>query len=160
MFFLEFRYTFLKLSIIMKKVLLLVSLIFSIIPIGLYADFTWPCPSGQVPWENWCISSTSSSNILWVDWADLRNGNVDINTILLVIVSLIRFLLGVAGALSVAALIYHAIKMQLASGITGDSSWVDKAKAGMKGAIVGFVISILGWFIVTRFVEILSSVSG
>jgi hypothetical protein len=38
------------------------------------------------------------------------------------IVSIIKFLLGLAGSISVVALIYHAVKMQLASGITGDSS--------------------------------------
>lgn len=48
------------------------------------------------------------------------------------IVAVITFLLAIAGSLSVMALIYHAVKMQLASGITGDSSGVDKAKAGMK----------------------------
>jgi hypothetical protein len=36
---------------------------------------------------------------------------------------------------------------------------VDKAKKGMTGALIGFVVAILAWFIVIRFVEILSSVS-
>lgn len=44
------------------------------------------------------------------------------NTIPNVIVSVITFLLAIAGSVSVAALIYHAVKMQLASGLTGDSS--------------------------------------
>jgi hypothetical protein len=38
------------------------------------------------------------------------------------IVNIIEFLLGVAGTISVVALIYHAIQMQINSGITGDSS--------------------------------------
>lgn len=46
--------------------------------------------------------------------------------------NVIDFMLIFAGAISVAALIYHAVKMQLASGITGDSSGVDHAKHGMK----------------------------
>jgi hypothetical protein len=44
-------------------------------------------------------------------------------------VNIIEFLLGIAGTLSVVALIYHALQMQIHSGITGDSSGVDKAKA-------------------------------
>ncbi len=57
------------------------------------------------------------------------------------------------------ALIYHALRMQLASGITGDSSHVDHAKDGIKGSIIGFVLSMSAWFIMTKFVEILSNVS-
>lgn len=49
--------------------------------------------------------------------------------------------------------------MQLASGITGDSSHVDHAKDGIKGSIIGFVLSMSAWFIMTKFVEILSNVS-
>jgi Type IV secretion system pilin len=76
-----------------------------------------------------------------------------------VIISVINVLLGVAGTVAVVALIYYAVQMQLASGITGDSSKVDNAKKGMTGALIGFVVAILAWFIVIRFVEILSSVS-
>lgn len=100
----------------------------------------------------------TGENILWLEDTDIRNGNVDMNTIPNVIVSIITFLLAIAGSVSVAALIYHAVKMQLASGLTGDSSWVDKAKAGMKWAIIGFIISVMAWFLVTRAVEILSSI--
>ena len=49
-----------------------------------------------------------------------------------IIAGVIEILLAIAGTVSIVALIYHAVKMQLASGITGDSSGVDKAKAGMK----------------------------
>lgn len=64
-------------------------------------------------------------------------------------------MLAFAGAISVAALIYHAVKMQFASGISGDSSGVDHAKHGIKGALIGFVLSMSAWFIMTKFVELL-----
>ena len=73
------------------------------------------------------------------------------------IVSAIEFLLAVAGSISVVALIYHAVRMQLASGITGDSSGVDKAKKWIYGAMLGFVLSMSGWFLMTKFVALLSS---
>jgi hypothetical protein len=47
--------------------------------------------------------------------------------------------------------------MQLASGITGDSSWVDKAKRGMKGALLGFILAMSAWFLMSRLVALLSS---
>lgn len=49
-----------------------------------------------------------------------------------IITGVIEILLGLAGTISIVALIYHALQMQFASGITGDSSKVDSAKAGMK----------------------------
>jgi hypothetical protein len=103
--------------------------------------------------------TSDKSNILWLDEKKLRTGDVTMDDIPKVIVYMITFLLGVAGTISILALIYHAVKMQLASGITGDSSWVDKAKSWMKWAMIGFVVSLLAWFIVTRFVDILSSIS-
>jgi uncharacterized membrane protein len=51
------------------------------------------------------------------------------------------------------------VQMQLNSGIMGDTSWVDKAKKWMIGSLIGFVVAVLAWFIVTRFVEILSNIS-
>lgn len=60
--------------------------------------------------------------------AKLRAGNVDMDTIAVVIVSVIETLLGVAGTVAIFSLIYHAVQMQINSGITGDSSGVDKAK--------------------------------
>jgi uncharacterized membrane protein len=76
-----------------------------------------------------------------------------------VIVNVINVLLGVAGTVAVVALIYYAVQMQLASGITGDSSKVDNAKKGMIGALIGFVIAILAWFIVIQFIKTLSQLS-
>ena len=74
-----------------------------------------------------------------------------------IIAGFIEILLGIAGTVSIVALIYHALQMQLASGITGDSTWVDKAKAGMKWALLGFALSLSAWFLITKFVELLSS---
>ena len=82
------------------------------------------------------------------------------DTIPKAIVGIIEWLLAVAGTLSVCALIYHAVQMQLNSGITGDASGVDKAKKGMFGALIGFVISLLSWFLVTRLADILAGMSG
>jgi hypothetical protein len=99
-------------------------------------------------------------NVLWLDDADLRNGNVNMDTIPLIMRNMINFLLGIAGTVAIASLIYHAVQMQINSGITGDSSGVDKAKKWMIGSLIGFVIAILAWFIVIRFVEILSYLSN
>ena len=75
----------------------------------------------------------------------------------MIIVWLIDILLGLAGTIAIVALIYHAVQMQLASGITGDSTWVDKAKAWMKWALLGFALSLSAWFLVTKFVELIMS---
>lgn len=103
--------------------------------------------------------NSSSTNILWVDDQDLKDGNVDMNTIPLVIVSVISTLLAVAGTVAVFSLIYHAVQMQINSGITWDSSGVDKAKKWMIGALIGFVIAIAAWFLVTRAVELLTNIT-
>lgn len=104
-------------------------------------------------------TTSDKSNILWVSKENLRAGNVDMNTIPQVIVSIIQTLLGIAGTVAIFSLIYHAVQMQINSGITGDSSGVDKAKKGMTGALIGFVIAIAAWFLVTRAVDLLSAVS-
>lgn len=63
---------------------------------------------------------------------DLRTGNFTMDDIPNIIAGVIEIALGIAGTISIVALIYHAVKMQLSSGITGDSSGVDHAKAGIK----------------------------
>lgn len=102
---------------------------------------------------------TSTNNILWIPNNQLRTGNVDMDTIPTAIVSIINILLWVAGTVAVVSLIYYAVQMQINSGITGDSSWVDKAKKWMYWSVIGFVVAILAWFIVIRFIEILSGLS-
>jgi hypothetical protein len=117
--------------------------------------------------RGWSNSSSSSSsyngtdgeNILGIDNQSLRAGNVDMSTIPTIIVNVINVLLGIAGTVAIFSLIYHAVQMQINSGITGDSSWVDKAKKWMIGALIGFVIAILAWFLVTRAVDLLSGAS-
>ncbi len=104
-------------------------------------------------------TDTSTNNILGLQNNDLRNGNVDMNTIPYVIVSIISTLLGIAGTVAIFSLIYHAVQMQINSGITGDSSWVDKAKKWMIGALIGFVIAISAWFLVTNAVALLGAVT-
>ena len=64
------------------------------------------------------INSNDTSNILGVEDQKLKDGNVDMNTIPLVIVSVISTLLAVAGTVAVFSLIYHAVQMQINSGIT------------------------------------------
>lgn len=104
-------------------------------------------------------AASDSTNILWIDDSRLRSGDLSMEDIPLIIVSVIEYLIAIAGTISIVALIYHAIQMQLNSGITGDSSWVDKAKKWMIGSLIGFVVAMLAWFIVARFVEVLSSIS-
>ena len=53
---------------------------------------------------------------------DLRTGNFTMDDIPMIIAGVIEILLGIAGTISIVALIYHAVRMQLSSGITGDSS--------------------------------------
>lgn len=67
-------------------------------------------------------------NILGVPDQDLMAWNVNQDTLPYVVVTLIEILLEFAGTIAIFSLIYHAVKMQLSSGITGDASWVDKAK--------------------------------
>lgn len=89
--------------------------------------------------------------------SDIRNGNFTMDDIPKIIAWVIEILLAIAGTVSIVALIYHAVKMQLASGITGDSSGVDKAKAGMKWALLGFALALSAWFLITKFVELLAT---
>lgn len=137
-------------------------------PAGATPCWSWSCSGWdryQAPaWSNWSASSSTyngsdGENILGIDNGSLRSGNVDMSTIPTIIVNVINVLLGIAGTVAIFSLIYHAVQMQINSGITGDSSWVDKAKKGMIGALIGFIIAILAWFLVTRAVELLSGAS-
>lgn len=105
-------------------------------------------------------NSTAKDNILWIEEWKLRNWDVDMNTIPIVIVNIISTLLAIAGTVAIFSLIYHAVQMQINSGITGDSSGVDKAKKWMIWALVGFVIAISAWFLVTQAVSLLGNVTN
>jgi hypothetical protein len=99
----------------------------------------------------------AEDNILGKSTTDLRTGNITLADIPFMIASAIEFVLGIVWSVCVVALIYHAVRMQFASGITGDSSWVDKAKKWMKWAILGFILAMSGWFIMTKLVAVLST---
>lgn len=105
------------------------------------------------------LPECSTDNLLWVESGKLRKWDVNMQTIVEVILNIIGFLLGIAGTVAIFSLIYHAVKMQLSSGITGDSSWVETAKKWMIGAVIGFVIAISAWFLVTRVVQLFIEVS-
>jgi hypothetical protein len=66
--------------------------------------------------------SYAEDNILGKSDTDLRNGNITLEDIPLMIASAIEYIMALAGSIAVVALIYHAVRMQFASGITGDSS--------------------------------------
>jgi hypothetical protein len=117
----------------------------------LYLFIAWSTP----------VFADDDAGILWVNnditKDRLRNGDITMKDIPIMIASVIEMLLLLAGTISVVALIYHAIRMQLASGITGDASWVDKAKSGMKWALLGFVLSMSAWFLMSKFVAIIAA---
>ncbi len=92
-----------------------------------------------------------------ISGTDLREGNISIETIPGMIASVIQFVIWIAGTMAIVALIYNAVQMQLKSGITWDSSWVESAKKWMYWAIFWFILAIMSWFIVKRVVEILST---
>lgn len=88
----------------------------------------------------------------------IRSGDFSFDDIPKILAWTIELLIGLAGTFSILALIYHAVQMQLASGITGDSSGVDKAKAGMKWALLGFSLAVSAWFLLVKFIQILESI--
>lgn len=100
--------------------------------------------------------SDTVNSVLGVSDKDLRAGNITIDTIPIMIASIIRFIIGVAGTIAIFMLIYFAVKMQLNSGVMWDSSGVEGAKKWMIASVVGFVIAISAWFIMARIIDILS----
>jgi Type IV secretion system pilin len=149
-------------NFLMKRIFLFLNLFLLFISASVFATGVTTPTNTQQPTTN---SPTVASqvdeygNILWLDNEDLRKGNVSLDTIPRVIVYVIEFLIGIAGTVAIIGLIYNAVQMQLHSGIMGDTSGVDKAKKWMIGSLIGFVVAVLAWFIVTRFVEILSTIS-
>lgn len=124
--------------------------------IGLYSWVIYADEYSNI--TGWEPNMSWESHILWeknLSYNDLRSGNITMDTIPQVIVSVIELLMGVAGTISIFMLIYFSVQMQLNSGITGDASKVDNAKKWMKWAIIGFIISISAWFLMTKFIELL-----
>lgn len=72
--------------------------------------------------------NNSSSNITGISDEKLRNGDVRMSDIPIAIASITQIIIGLAGTISILMLIYFAVKMQLASGFTGDVSGADSAK--------------------------------
>ncbi len=121
-------------------------------------------------WDRYIISSSSAAQST-VDTSNTdsilgdiystnaRSGDFSYTDIPNIIVALIENLLLLTGTICVIALVYNAVRMQIASGITGDSSHVDHAKDGIKWSLIWFVLSMSAWFLMTKFVEILSNIS-
>ena len=101
------------------------------------------------------INNTQES-ILGINDGDLRAGNVNIDSIPGVIATLTEAIIAVAGTISIFMLIFYSVQMQLNSGITGDSTGVEKSKKGMIASGIGFVISISAWFVVARIIDLLN----
>jgi hypothetical protein len=89
---------------------------------------------------------------------DIKNGNITYEKIPMIIVSAINSLLLLVGTVCVVAIIYHAVKMQV-YGVAWDSSWVDKAKKWVYSSIMGFILSMSAWFIMTRLVAIFDGIT-
>lgn len=104
--------------------------------------------------------NNSSSNITGISDEKLRNGDVRMSDIPIAIASITQIIIGLAGTISILMLIYFAVKMQLASGFTGDVSGADSAKKWMFAALIGFVVAVSAWFIMARVIDILSAASG
>ena len=100
--------------------------------------------------------NNSQESILGINDGDLRAGNVNIDSIPMVIATLTEVIIVAAGTISIFMLIFYAVQMQLNSGITGDSTGVEKSKKGMIASGVGFVISISAWFVVARIIDLLN----
>ncbi len=66
--------------------------------------------------------TSSTDNILGISTNRLRTGDIGMKDIPVMIASAVEYLMALAGSIAVVALIYHAVRMQLASGITGDST--------------------------------------
>ena len=100
--------------------------------------------------------NNAQESILGINDGDLRAGNVNIDSVPMVIATLTEVIITAAGTISIFMLIFYAIQMQLNSGITGDSTGVEKSKKGMIASGIGFVISISAWFVVARIIDLLN----
>jgi hypothetical protein len=117
-------------------------------------------PSWSAWWQFVEVETTGKvDNILddgsWNFQEKVRAGNFTFDDFPKIIVNMIEFLLGIAGTISVVMIVYGALQMQLNSGILGKSD--DKWRKIIIWWIVGFVIAISSWFIMTKFIEILSN---
>lgn len=142
----------------------LLALLSFVTPVAFTADSwtdntqqTGVCEEGYYYSNGECIKIPSDTTILGVAEDRLRAGDVDMETIPQALAYVINFIIALAGTISIVMLIYFALRMQLASGISGDTSGIDKAKKGMIAAMIGFIISISAWFIMARVIDLLTS---
>lgn len=95
------------------------------------------------------VFAASGNNWLGVDNSDLRNGNIGFESIPGMILSVTNFLLGFVGTISMIMIIYGAVRI-------GYGAVADDKEAGKKivtAWIVGFVISVSGWFIINFVID-------
>jgi hypothetical protein len=95
------------------------------------------------------VSAAAGVSWLWISDAKLRNGDITIYDIPLVILSVTNFLLTLVGTVAMIMIIYGALRM-------GYGAVTDDKEAGKKiisAGIVGFVISVSGWFIINFIID-------
>lgn len=93
--------------------------------------------------------AASADNWLGVGNNDLREGNISFDTIPGVILSVTNFLLGFVGTVSMIMIIYGAVRI-------GYGAVMDDKEAGKKivsAGIIGFVISVSGWFVINFVID-------
>lgn len=93
-------------------------------------------------------NAASGANWTGVDNDKLRNGDVGFETIPTIIMSLTNFILGLSGTISMVMIIYGAVQMSFGSYSSGE-----KGKKIISGGIIGFVISVSGWFIIRLVID-------
>lgn len=105
-------------------------------------------------------TSTSDENILWLTNENLREWNVNIDSIPIMLAKIANTIIFISGMVAIFMLIFFAFKMQINSWITWDSSGVDRAKKWMIWSAVGFVIAVSAWFIMARIIDVLTMLSS
>ncbi len=98
-----------------------------------------------------------SGSIVWDSSFNtkLRSGDVSFKDIPVMIVYATEFFLAIAGTVSIVAIIYGAIKMQIHSDAFGGHNNEEWKKTVIAG-ITGFAISISAWFLIKKFVEVIA----
>lgn len=95
------------------------------------------------------LPNTTHASWLGISDSDLRNGNVGFESIPGVILAVTEFLLGFVGTIAMIMIMYGAVRI-------GYGAVADDKEAGKKivtAGIVGFVISVSGWFIINFVID-------
>ncbi len=93
--------------------------------------------------------ANTKENWLGIKNADLRSGNVGFETIPVIILNVTNFLLWLVATVSMIVIIYGAFRI-------GYGAVMDDKEAGKKiitAGIIGFVISVSGWFIINFIID-------